>query len=209
MEVFIDESQDAQYFVRAAVVTPDLLTLQDIVGDWRRAARRWQIRVQEFHESDLRRDHPRLLSKCLDLLAEAPRRYKRTPAPRQGLGCYILAYKKSPKEQQKETLLSKRLLEVYPEAFRRLIWALPSQETAANIVCDEFEKCQTIEPVLQCYHAKRFTGGGTMRFGSSQQVKPLQVADLVAGTMRRHIGEDPNEGRYEKLATLVEYKGEM
>lgn len=60
--VFIDESQDAQHFVLAGVGAPDILTLQDIVGDMRTAARRWNIPVPEFHESALHRASPRLLT---------------------------------------------------------------------------------------------------------------------------------------------------
>ena len=72
----------------AAVAAPNLLTLQNIVGDMRSAARRWRIPVPEFHESTLYRASPRLLTRSLERLAVVPRRKGRRPAVANNAKCH-------------------------------------------------------------------------------------------------------------------------
>lgn len=82
---------------------------------------------------------------------------------------------------------------------------IPPTETEVFTVCDEFEKTKGIEAALQITHDARFTG--TVRFGNSEQDKPLQLADLVAGTVRRSLIEEFNEGRFGILVPLLFHVG--
>lgn len=205
MVVFIDESQDAERFVLGAVTAPDLISLHDTLGDMRKAARHWGIMISEFHETALYKEHPRLLTRSLKLLVEAPKRPKRSPAPRPDVDLFAVYYRKSAPEQLQFPF--DRLLAVYQEAFSAILWALPSQEREVVIVCDKFEKCWMIEGALQSQLERRFKG--TVRFGESQQEKPLQLADMEAGTVRRHLAHDPNEGRFGILAPMMKYIREV
>lgn len=203
--VFIDESQDAQNFVLAGVGAPDILTLQDIVGDMRSAARRWNIPVPEFHESALYRANPRLLTRSLELLAVVPRRRGRRPAPRENVRAFVAYYQKTPAEQQNHALPMHRLLSVYRAAFEAIMWAIPPDVDEVVTVCDEFKKDRTLEAALQTIHDRRFSGA--FRFGNSEQDKPLQLADLVAGTVRRSLTGDANEGRFGIIAPILFHRG--
>ena len=205
MVVYLDESQDAQHFVLAAVAAPDLLTLQNIVGDMRSAARRWHIPVPEFHESTLYRASPRLLTRSLELLAVVPRRKGRRPAPRDNVRLFVAYYTKTPTEQRQHALSMPRLLAVYRAAFEAILWAIPPDVTEVAAVCDEFSQGRTLAATLQTLHADRFAG--SVRFGNSEQDKPLQLADLVAGTVRRSLAGDPNEGRMGIIAPIVFHMG--
>lgn len=205
MVVFIDESQDAHRFVLAAIGAPDLLTLQSIVGTMRSAARRWRIPVQEFHESTLHRESPRLLTRCLELLAAAPHRRGRRPGTRHDIRCFVAYYEKTPTEQHTHALPTDRLLTVYRATFEAVMWAIPPTETEVFAICDEFEKAKSIEASLQATHDVRFTG--TIRFGNSEQDKPLQLADLVAGTVRRSLVEESNEGRFGIVVPILFHLG--
>lgn len=203
--VYLDESQDARHFVLAAVAAPDLLTLQNIVGDMRTAARRWHITVPEFHESMLYRASPRLLTRALELLAVVPRRKGRRPAPRDNVRLFVAYYAKTPNEQRQHALSMPRLLTVYRTAFKAILWAIPPDVAEVVAVCDEFPQGRTLAATLQTLHADRFTG--SVRFGNSEQDKPLQLADLVAGTVRRSLAGDPNEGRMGIITPIVFHMG--
>lgn len=200
--MFIDESQDPERFVVAAVMAPDLITLHDALGDMRTVARRWGIDVPEFHESTLQhKEQHRLLTRCLELLVVAPKRRKRRPAPRPGLQLLTAYYDKATAEREQFPLA--RLLAVYQAAFTAILWALPTQAEEVTIVCDKFEKCWMLEETLRAELLKRFAG--SVRFGDSQQDKPLQLADLVAGTVRRQLADEPNEGRFSIIAPTLAY----
>lgn len=205
MVLYIDESQDAQHFVLSGVGAPDLLTLQNIVGDIRTAARRWRIPVQEFHESQLYRLHPRLLTRSLELLGSAPRRKGRGPGPRKNIQGFVAYYKKTSVEQRRHALSMPRLLAVYRAAVEAILWAIPPDVVEVTAVCDEFQQGRTLAPILQKLHADRFTG--SVRFGNSEEDKPLQLADLVAGTVRRSLAGDPNEGRMGLITPIMFHMG--
>lgn len=68
MHLFLDESQDAQYFVVDAVLSDELLTLHNIIGEMRTKAQQLRLTVQEFHEAVLYRDQPRWLNHAIRLL---------------------------------------------------------------------------------------------------------------------------------------------
>lgn len=201
MVVYLDESQDAQHFVLAAVAAPNLLTLQNIVGDMRSAARRWRIPVPEFRESALYRTSPRLLTRSLQLLAVVPRRKGRRPASRDNVQLFAAYYAKTPAERHQHALPIGRLLAVYRTAFEAILWAIPPNVTEVAAVCDEFPQGRTWVTTLQTLHAGRFTG--SVRFGNSEQDKPLQLADLVAGTVRRSLADDTNEGRMDLINQIL------
>lgn len=205
MFVSVDESQDFERFVLAAVVAPDLLTAQSLVGDIRTAARRWRIPVHEFHEADLYRDHPRLLTRGLELMSTAKR--KKHVYARREIKFVATYYMKSPTEQTKRTLPTRnRLLTVYRELFQALIWALPlGSEEEVTVIADRFEGCQLLLPTLEGILTART--GGSVQFDDSSAMQPLQLADLLAGTMRRHLGGDVNEGRFRYIAPLLHHLG--
>ena len=205
MVVFIDESQDRNRFVLAGVVAEDAVTLNATIGRFRTISRHLKVDVREYHEFDLHRDHPRLLTRVLEEMGLWKRR-KRRPTPRKDLKIVAPYYLKAPSEQQGTALSRERMLTVYREAFRSLVWALPTlPQDYVTVVCDHFEGCEGLLPTLEMILTGRTAG--TVRFADSVMGKPLQLADLAAGTIRRHIADDPNEGRFAFLAPLLHHMG--
>ena len=207
MYVFIDESQDNERLVLSGIGVPDLIVPQSIVGKWRTIARRFQLRdVHEFHEAHLYRNHPRMLTRALHVPAYGERKNRR-PHPRQDLRIVSSYYLKTPSEQTTSSLVKTRLIPVYQDLFQALVWALPwTPQEDLDVICDQFEGCENVWHPLPAIITSRVPAG-TVRFEDSVAMKPLQVADLVAGTTRRHLGGDPNEGRFSYLALLLHHLG--
>ena len=122
--VFIDESQDPQHFVLGTVISADMVPLTTTMGRLRTIARRLDVAVAEFHERDLRHHHPRLLNLTLEEMTLWKRK-KRRAIPRKDLRVVATYYLKSPSEQTGTALLYSRMLTIYRETFRGLVWALP------------------------------------------------------------------------------------
>jgi len=203
--LFIDESQDRERFVLAAVAAHDLTSLTTTIGRWRTASRNLNIAVREYHEADLHRDHPRLLTRLLEEMAVFKRK-KRRPSPRKDLKVIAAYYLKAPSEQKGTALSHERLMTVYPETFRALVWALPLAVPAPiEVVCDQFEGCEKLLPALNIILADR--AAGQIRFADSTGEKPLQLADLAAGTIRRYLGGEGNDGRFRLIAPLLHHLG--
>ena len=201
MYLFLDESQDAQYFVVGAVLSEEILTLQNIVGEMRTATRRLRLSVQEFHEAVLYRDQPRLLNHAIRLLTYTRSRKGRALYVRPDVTAYAVYYTKTVSEQSGSGLPGTRLMGVYQAAFHQLLGALPSAAGPLDIVYDTFQYAQRLHPQLTSDVQQ--WGIGRIRWGESLHDKPLQLADLVAGTVRRHLHGDPNEGRFEELGKIL------
>ncbi len=77
-----------------AIVTSDMLTVQGLAGDLRTAAQRLHIGLHEFHEADLYRDHPRLLTRSMERMSTAKR--KKPAYPRREVRFLGSYYLKSP-----------------------------------------------------------------------------------------------------------------
>ena len=206
--IFVDESQDNRYFVLGAVASADMVPLTATVGRFRTIARHLNItNVAEFHERDLHHHHPRLLNLALEEMTLWKRK-KRRPVPRKDLQVVATYYLKSPSEQTGTALLHQRMLDVYRETFRSLVWALPlSPQETVHVVCDRFEGCKILVPDLKAIVMGR--ASGTVDFADSLAEKPLQLADLVVGTLRRHLSDEPNEGRFRYLAPLLYHMGNV
>lgn len=202
----MDESQDPQLFVLGAVISADMVPLSTTMGRLRTVARRLDVAVAEFHERDLHHHHPHLLNLTLEEMTLRKRK-KRRAIPRKDLRVVASYYLKSPSEQTGTALLHNRMLTVYRETFRSLMWALPlAHQEPVNIVCDRFEG-YTLLADLQTIVMGRATG--TMAFADSRAEKPLQLADLAAGTLRRHLSGEPNEGRFRYLAPILYHVGHV
>lgn len=201
MYLFLDESQDAQYFVVGAILSEELLTLQNIVGEIRTATRRLNLTVQEFHEAALYRDQPRLLTHAIRLLTYTRSRKGRALYVRPDVEAYAVYYTKTASEQQGSGLPGYRLMVVYQAAFQQLLHAMPSAASPLDIVYDTFQYAQRLHPQL-ADDLQRW-GPGTLHWGESLHKKPLQLADLIAGTVRRHLQGDRNEGRFEELEKIL------
>lgn len=197
----IDESQDRKHFVLAGVLLRDQSTAADIVGDMRTAARRAKVFLKEFHETELHRYQPRLLTRHLEMLSFAPRRPKRRPAPREGVKLLGAYYAKVPREG--ESLTRDRLRMVYAALFQAIVSALPEESQAIEVACDHFTGDFSVRPQLEVIVQRRFKG--SLEFAESSQVKGLQLADLVAGTVRRYLAEEDNGGRFQILAPILHY----
>lgn len=106
--------------------------------------------------------------------------------------CAWAYYLKSPTEHRKHrkpTLAQQRMLTVYLELLRSLIWALPlTPQEDLTIACDRFQGGQTLLSAVETLLAER--GNGTLTFEDSATQKPLQLADLLVGTLRRHLAGD-------------------
>ncbi len=203
--VYIDESQDAQHFVLAAVIADEVLTLNATIGRFRTISRHLQVAVREYHEVDLHRNHPRLLTRILEDMSVWKRK-KRRPTPRQDMQIVTTYYLKAPSEQSGTALVHGRMLTVYRETFRALVWALPLRlQEDICMVCDRFEGCEELLPALASILVGR--ASGSVQFADSVVEKPIQLADLAAGTIRRHLSGDPNEGRFRFIAPLLYHLG--
>lgn len=89
---------------------------------------------------------------------------------------------------------------------RSLVWALPlTPQEDAQILCDRFEGSEALLPTLQSILIARTAG--SIRFVDSVLEKPLQLADLAAGTIRRHLDGDANEGRFRYVAPVLYHLG--
>ncbi len=201
MHLFLDESQDAQYFGVGAVRSEEILTLQNIVGEMRTATRRLGLTVQEFHEASLYRDQPRLLNHAIRLLTYTRSRKGRALYVRPDVDAYAVYYTKTSSEQYGSGLPGHRLMVVYQAAFQQLLHAMPSTAGPLDIVFDTFQYAQRLHPQLA--DDLQQWGFGRIRWGESLHDKPLQLADLVAGTVRRHLHGDPNEGRFNELEKIL------
>ncbi len=201
MYLFLDESQDAQYFVVGAVLSEEILTLQNIVGEMRTATRRLRLSVQEFHEAVLYRDQPRLLNHAIRLLTYTRSRKGRALYVRPDVTAYAVYYTKTASEQCGSGLPGDRLIVVYQAAFQQLLHSIPSAAGPLTIVYDTFQYAQRLHPHLS--RDVQYWGEGRIRWGESLHDKPLQLADLVAGTVRRHLQGDPNEGRFQELEKIL------
>src|SRR5579875_74570 len=205
MYVAVDESQDTQHFVLAAVAAQDLVTLNATVGKFRTVSRHLSVAVRAYHEIDLHRDHPRLLTRLLDEMCVAKRKGRR-PGPRTDIKILATYYLKAPSEQAGTALGHIRMVTVYRELFRSLVWALPlTPQEDAQIACDRFEGSEALLPTLQSILIAR--AAGSIRFVDSVLEKPLQLADLAAGTIRRHLDGDANEGRFRYVAPVLYHLG--
>jgi hypothetical protein len=202
VHLFIDESQDAQYFVIGAIVAPDLLTLHSIVGEMRTVTRRLRLTVQEFHEAVLYRDQPRLLNQAIRLLTHTRSHKGRALYVRPDVQGYAVYYAKTVDEQRGSGLPGDRLMTVYRMAFQQLLRALPPEMAPLYIVYDTFQYAQRLRQILAADVQQ--WGSGSVQWGDSLQEKPLQLADLVAGTVRRHLNGDPNEGRFEQMEKILQ-----
>lgn len=201
MYLFLDESQDAQYFVVGAVLSEEILTLQNIVGEMRTATRRLRLSVQEFHEAALYRDQPRLLSHAIRLLTYTRSRKGRALYVRPDVTAYAVYYTKTSSEQGGSGLPGDRLMVVYQAAFHQLLGVLPPATSPLDIVYDTFQYAQRLHP--QFTRDVQQWGLGRIRWGESLHDKPIQLADLVPGTVRRHLHGDPNEGRFKELEKVL------
>ncbi len=201
MHLFLDESQDAQYFVVGAILSEELLTLQNIVGEMRTATRQLGLSVQEFHEAVLYRDQPRLLTRAIRLLTYTRSRKGRALYVRPDVTAYAVYYTKTAREQCGSGLPGTRLMVVYQAAFQQLLHAMPSAAGPLDIVYDTFQYAQRLQPQLNSDVQQ--WGFGRIRWGESLHDKPLQLADLVAGTVRRHLQGDANEGRFKELEKIL------
>lgn len=207
MVLYIDESQDPQHFVLGAIVSTDRVPLTTTMGRLRTIARRLDIAVAEFHERDLHHHHPRFLNLALEEMSLWKRK-KRRPVARKDLQIVATYYLKSPSEQTGTALLHQRLLDVYRETFRSLVWALPlAPQEKVHIVCDRFEGCERLLVDLRTILMGR--ASGTVDFADSIAEKPLQLADLAVGTLRRHLSDEPNEGRFRYLAPILYHIGHV
>ena len=203
--VFLDESQDTQHFVLAAVIADDLLVLNATIGRFRTLSRHLPVAVREYHEVDLHRNHPRLLTRVLEDMSVWKRK-KRRPTPRQDIQIVTTYYLKAPSEQSGTALAHGRMLTVYRETFRALVWALPLRlQEDICIVGDRFEGCEELLPTLDSILVGR--ASGSVQFADSVVEKPIQLADLAAGTIRRHLSGDPNEGRFRFITPLLYHLG--
>jgi len=135
------------------------------------------------------------------LLATTRRRPRRRPHPRSDVHLFVAYYVKTGTETASDNLPAVRRDVVYRAAFSRILWALSPQAGKLEILCDDFEGSERLLPWLQA--ALTTWGIGTVRFGDSAQEKALQAADIVAGTTRRHVAGDPNEGRFALLQPLI------
>lgn len=203
--VYIDESQDQERFVLGAIVADEVVTLNATVGRFRTISRNLQVAVREYHEFDLHRDHPRVLTRVLEEMSVWKRK-KRRPVLRTDIKVVATYYLKASTEGHGTALAHQRMLTVYRETFRSLIWALPLRpQDTVDVVCDRFEGCAALEPTLEAILLSRVAG--TVRFADSVLEKPLQLADLTTGTIRRHLADDPNEGRFRLIAPLLHHVG--
>ncbi|NMP24845.1 DUF3800 domain-containing protein [Sulfobacillus harzensis] len=205
MVVFIDESQDRERFVLEAIVADEVVSLNATVGRFRTISRHLKVDVREYHEFDLHRDHPRVLTRVLEEMSLWKRK-KRRSVPRKDIRVVATYYLKAPSEGRGTALAHNRMLTVYRETFRSLVWALPlTPQDTVDVVCDRFEGCTTLEPTLEAILLTR--AAGTVRFADSVLEKPLQLADLTTGTIRRHLAGDPNEDRFRFIAPLLYHLG--
>lgn len=62
-----------------------------------------------------------------------------------------------------------------------------------------------LEPTMEAILLTR--AAGNVRFADSVLEKPLQLADLTTGTIRRHLAGDPNEDRFRFIAPLLHHLG--
>jgi hypothetical protein len=203
MFVVMDESQDREYFVLGAVAAPTRALLEGIIADIRTAARRQRVALREFHEVDMNRDHPRLLDRALDILVTT--RHRTRPVERTDV-LILAAYYLKTSTEHLTALSASRLRQIYPALFSRLLWALPSLPDY-DIVCDGFQGAAALLPTLHEHLVAR--GAGTVRFGESSYDKPLQLADLVAGTVRRHLRGDLHRDRFERLVPRLHFLGRV
>jgi hypothetical protein len=98
------------------------------------------------------------------------------------------------------------MVSVYRELFRSLVWALPlTPQQDIQVTCDRFEGSGVLLPVLQTILIARTSG--SVRFVDSVVEKPLQLADLAAGTIRRHLDGDANEGRFRYVTPVLYHLG--
>ncbi len=131
---------------------------------------------------------------------------KRRPVPRRDLQLLATYYPKAPSEQHGTALIHDRMLIVYRETFRALVWALPlTPQDEVDIVCDRFEGCDALLPTLQTILLGRTAG--RLGFADSVINKPLQLADLVTGTIRRYLSGDANDGRFRFVEPLWHHLG--
>lgn len=205
MVIFIDESQDRDRFVLGAVVADEVVSLNATVGRFRTLSRHLRIDVREYHEFDLHRDHPRLLTRVLEEMSLWKRK-KRRPVPRKDMRIVATYYLKAPSEGRGTALVHNRMLAVYRETFRSLVWALPlAPQDTVDVVCDRFEGCASLVPALEAILLTR--AAGTVHFADSVLEKPLQLADLTTGTIRRHLAGERNEDRFRFIAPLLHHVG--
>lgn len=95
MVVFIDESQDRERFVLGAVVADEVVSLNATVGRFRTISRHLKVDVREYHEFDLHRDHPRVLTRVLEEMSLWKRK-KRRAVPRKDMRVVATYYLKAP-----------------------------------------------------------------------------------------------------------------
>ena len=112
-------------------------------------------------------------------------------------------YRKRSEESQGSGLPGPVLLTVYQGAFCQLRYALPTGTSFVRVVYDTFQYAQRLQPSLEA--DEHTWGPGDVRWGDSLQDKPLQLADLVAGTVRRYLANQPNEGRFQRLVPVLWY----
>lgn len=93
-------------------------------------------------------------------------------------------------------------MEVYKALFRRLLTVVPPPAASPDIVYDTFQYAQRLQPQL-AHEVHQAWGTGTVRWGDSLRDKPLQLADLVAGTVRRHLGGEAHEDRFLILKPIL------
>lgn len=158
--------------------------------------------MQELHEAVLYRDQPRLVTQAMGLLTYTRSRKGRARHVRPDVGAYAVYYTKTASEQQGSGLPGHRLMVVYQAAFQQLLYAMPSTAGPLDIVYDTFQYAQRLHPQL-AEELQRW-GPGTLHWADSLHKKPLQLADLIAGTVRRHLQGDLNEGRFETLENILQ-----
>lgn len=104
--------------------------------------------MQEFHEAELYRDHPRLLNQAMRLLIYTRSRKGRALYVRPDVTAYAVYYTKIAREQQGSGLPRDRLMAVYQAAFQQLLHALPPTASPLDIVYDTFQYAQRLHPQL-------------------------------------------------------------
>jgi hypothetical protein len=186
--IAIDESQDRDYFVVGAIGAPTPHPLDVMIGRARAVVRREGLRIVEFNESDLTARASDLLDWWAAEIALVHHRKKRR-LPREDVQVWVAYYRKT--RRDRDTFTKARLQQVYVAALTRIFQHVaqgvgPGEQ--ADVVYDTFPQAGAIAPEIRAAFAAHLRGN--IRPGESSADKPLQAADIIAGTARRYLRDE-------------------
>lgn len=207
MFVGFDESEHGRYYVLGAFICDREDIASSIVKKFASKVRKSNLSQKDImainsdpKEYHLFQSHKGWLGKYIDLISND---FTNKGKPRTNLSVIARYYEKTSEEQKHFS--RPRMLNVYCELFIDICRGLAHHYppgTSFDLVFDRFKNAEDVLQVLQ-QQVPYIINISSLDTKNGHQCKALLVADIIAGTVRRHVDKDAQDCYYHDISSLV------